>query len=182
MKKALDKFTSILSKLCPLTLSQSEVCKMKINMDGIILTSGIQTSMGGIILTSGIQTSSTLEQSPCGNGSGINLILKSLFYSTDEHPRHCLPTDPVSPVAKETSSYHRNPDPYMIQEKSLVYNKLNALYLPYCKYLACIVKELKHRIIGVRHRGPDRIEAWEPYILFARWFTLWWCSISPSRS
>lgn len=103
MKKALDKFTSILSKLCPLTLSQSEVCKMKINMDGIILTSGIQTS-------------STLEQSPCGNGSGINLILKSLFYSTDEHPRHCLPTDPVSPVAKETSSYHRNPDPYMIQE------------------------------------------------------------------
>lgn len=106
----------IRSKLCPLTLSQSEVCKMKINMDGIILTSGIQTSMGGIILTSGIQISSTLEQSPCGNGSGINLILKSLFYSTDEHPRHCLPTDPVSPVAKETSSYHRNPDPYMIQE------------------------------------------------------------------
>lgn len=38
-------------------------------MDGIIFISVIQISMDGIILTRGIQTSSTLEQSPCDNGS-----------------------------------------------------------------------------------------------------------------
>lgn len=74
MKKALDKFTVL------------QFCQSYVPWHS--------SSLNGIILTRGIQTSSTLEQSSCDNGS-----FWSLFYSTDEHPWHCLLTDPVSPVA-----------------------------------------------------------------------------------
>lgn len=116
MKKVFDKFTLILLKLCFLIFFQFEVCKMKINMDGIILTSGIQIFMGGIILISGIQIFLILEQFLCGNGFGINFILKFLFYFIDEYFRYCFSIDSVFSVVKEIFSYYRNLDFYMIQE------------------------------------------------------------------